>query len=178
MTLVPSLFAHIGPKIVALRPILHAVTTNSFLMLINKARICSGECRPITSGKKRSGSLPDSNHPNSLKEERNMLLVILLMGILSILLFLCISNSLMSSRPLKAAAHKFSNLKQKQSRSAPLPTNRFRFVTLHQGANKAIGAVFWRRPSGRKVTEPAAIAVLASRILHGFACVIRPRELR
>jgi hypothetical protein len=106
-----------------------------------------------------------------------MLLVISL-GVLSVLLFLCISNSLMSSRPIKPAAHKSSDLEQKHSRSATLPTHRLRFVTLHQGVIKAIGAVFGRRPSGRKVTEPAAIALMASRILNGFACVIRPRALR
>jgi hypothetical protein len=105
-----------------------------------------------------------------------MILVILL-GVLSVPLFLYISNSVISPKSLKPAAHKSSNQEQKHSGSAPPTAHRFRFVTLLQGVIKAIGAVFGGRPSGRKVTEPAAIALMASQVLHGIASVIRPRAL-
>ena len=68
-----------------------------------------------------------------------MILVILL-GVLSVLLFLCISNVVISSMPHEAAAHNSSNIAQMHSESAPLPAHRFRFVTLLQGVIKAIGA--------------------------------------
>jgi hypothetical protein len=106
-----------------------------------------------------------------------MILVILL-GVLSVLLFLCISNVVVSSMPIETATHNSSNLEQKHSESASLPAHRFRSVTLLQGVIKAIVTVFGGRPSRRKVTGPAAIALMTSQVLHGLACVIRPRTLR
>jgi hypothetical protein len=105
-------------------------------------------------------------------EERNMVLAILL-GILSVLLFLCISNFVISSMPITLAAHKSSNLDEMHSETAQ--PHRFRFVTLIQGVIKAIATVSVGRPSGRKVTEPAAIAAMTSWVLDGMARVIRPR---
>lgn len=104
-----------------------------------------------------------------------MLLVILL-GVLSVILFPYISDLVIASMEIKSAVRKSLNLEQTHSVTAP--SHRFRFVTLLQGVIEAIGTVFGGRPSGRKVTEPAAIALMASRVLHGFACVIRPRALR
>jgi hypothetical protein len=101
-----------------------------------------------------------------------MLLVILL-GVFFVLLFLCISNFVISLMPVNLPPHKSANLEQNRSETAP--RHRFRFVMLIQGVNKAIGPVFGERPSGRKVTESAAIALLTSRVLNGFARVIRPR---
>ena len=101
-----------------------------------------------------------------------MLLAILL-GVLSVLLFLCISNFVISAMPITVAVHKSANLDQMRSETAP--PHRFRFVTLIQGVIKAIATVFVGRPSGRKVAEPAAIAVMTSWVLNGMAHVIRPR---
>jgi hypothetical protein len=67
-----------------------------------------------------------------------MVLVILL-GVLSVLFFLCISNLAISSTQIKSAVHKSSNLIQEQSESAPL--HRFGFVKLFQEVIKAIGTV-------------------------------------
>ncbi len=106
------------------------------------------------------------------------MVVVIIMGVLSVLLFLCISNFVVSLKHINPAARRSSNLEQKQSKSAPLPAHRFRFVTLRQGVIKAIGAAFGGRPSGRKVTDRAAIAFMTSRILHGFGGLIRPRTLR
>jgi hypothetical protein len=106
-----------------------------------------------------------------------MILVILL-GVLSVLLFLCISNVVISSMPLEAAARNSSNIAQMHSESAPLRAHRSRFVTLLQGVTKAIGAAFGRGPSGRRVPETVAIALMTSWVSHGFAVVIRLRAHR
>ena len=101
-----------------------------------------------------------------------MLLVILL-GDLVVLMFLCISNFLISSGPMKANRHKSYFLEQRRSEKAP--QLRFSFVMLLRGVTKAIGTVFGGRPSGRKVTEPAAVALMTSRVMNGLVRMIRPR---
>ena len=89
------------------------------------------------------------------------------------LLFLCISNFVIYSMSITLAVHKSSHLDQMHLGTAP--PHRFRFVTLFQEVIKAIVTVFVGRPSGRKVAEPAAIAVMTSWVLNGMARVIRLR---
>jgi hypothetical protein len=101
------------------------------------------------------------------------MLAVILLGVLSVLFFLCISNVGSFSRPIRSGMPTFSNLGRKYS--DPAPPHRFRIVTLLQGVIKAIGTVFGERPTGRKVTEPAAIALMTSRFLRGFGGVIRLR---
>jgi hypothetical protein len=71
-----------------------------------------------------------------------------------------------SSMPIKSDRHEYPALEQK--RSTTTATFRIRFVTLVQGVTKAIGTAFDRRPSGRKVAEPAAIALMTSGIMQGL----------
>src|SRR5271169_677152 len=120
----------------------------------------------------KSHAFPDSLRLDSAKVERNMVLFILL-GVLLVLFFLCISDFVISSMPMKLETHKPLNLEQQQSETAP--PYRFRFVTIIQGVIKAIGTVFGERPTGRKVTEPAAVALMTSRVMHNFGRVIRAR---
>ena len=101
------------------------------------------------------------------------MVLLILLGVLFVLFFLCNSNLVLFSMPIELETHKFLNLEHKQSRNTP--PYRLRFVTQIQGVTKAIGTVFGGRPSGRKVTEPAAIALMISRVKLGFARTIRPR---
>jgi|GEM_PF-3633753 len=101
------------------------------------------------------------------------MLAVILLGILSVLFFLCISNVGSVSRPIRWGMPHISNLGREHS--APAPPHRFGFVTLLRGVIKAIGTVFGERPTGRKVTEAAAIALMTSRFLRGFERVIRLR---
>jgi hypothetical protein len=84
-----------------------------------------------------------------------------------VILFLCMSDFVIASMPTKLAAHESSNLEQRHSKTvSPHP---FRFDMLIQGVIKAIGTVFGKRPSGRKVTETVAIALMTSRYDLGCA---------
>lgn len=123
------------------------------------------------SGKMRSDIVPDSPCLNSITAEQNMVLIIL-SGVLLVLFFLCISNFAIPSMPIKSDRHEYPTLEQE--RSTTTATYRIRFVTLVQGVTKAIGTAFDRRPSGRKVAEPAAIALMTPRTMQDFARMIRP----
>jgi hypothetical protein len=103
-----------------------------------------------------------------------MLLVILL-GVLTVLMFLCISNFLMSMEPTKNAPRKIYSLEPRSSEA--VPPRRFRFAMIIRGVTKAIGTVFGKRPTGRKVTESAAVALMTSRVINGIGRAIRPRFL-
>lgn len=103
------------------------------------------------------------------------MVLFILLGVLVVLFFLCISNFANYSMPTRSGRHEHPTLEQKHSTT--LATFRVRFVTLVQGATKAIGTAFGRRPSGRKVAGPAAIALMTSRTRRDFARMIRPRFL-
>jgi hypothetical protein len=120
----------------------------------------------------RSDIFPDCLCLNSITAEQNMVLIILL-GVLLVLFFLCISNFAISSMLIKSDRNEYPTLEHK--RSTTTATFRIRLVTLVQGVTKAIGTAFDRRPSGRKVAEPAAIALMTSRTMQGFSRMIRPR---
>ena len=160
------------PKVSACSQVLQAVTSNSFFIPETRRECVGTEYRTIIPGRMKSYILPENHRLNSMREERSMILAILL-GVLSVVLFLCISNFVISPMPVTSAVHRSSNVEQKHSGIAP--PHRFRFVTLIQGVIKAIVTVFMGRPSGRKVTEPATIAVMTSWVLNGFTRVIRPR---
>jgi hypothetical protein len=66
----------------------------------------------------------------------------ILLGVLLVLFFLCISDFVISSMPMKLETRKPLNLEQQQSETAP--RYRFRFVTLIQGVIKAIGCIVLR----------------------------------
>jgi hypothetical protein len=149
----------IEQTIVAFSKMLLSVTSNSFAMPKTGREYARIESKRITSGKMRSDIFPDSLRLNPISAELNMVLFILL-GVLLVLFFLCISNFAISSMPIKSNRHEYPTLEQK--RSTTTAAFRIRFVTLVQGVTKAIGTAFGRRPSGRKVTEPAAIALMTS----------------
>jgi hypothetical protein len=79
-----------------------------------------------------------------------MVLVILL-GVLSVILFLSISDFVISSMPTNLGVRKSSDQEQKHSETAW--PERLRFAAVIQGVIKAIGTAFGGRPSGRKVTD-------------------------
>lgn len=166
---------HTGPieqKIATFRKMPRSVTSNSFSMPTTGREYARIESKRITSVKMRSDIFPDSLRLNSISAEQNMVLFILL-GVLLVLFFLCISSFANSSAPTRSDRHEYSVLEQKQSTT--MATFRIRFVTLVQGVTKAIGTAFGRRPSGRKVAGPAAIALMTSRTMQDFARMIRPR---
>jgi hypothetical protein len=150
----------------------NSVTSNSFLMPKTGREYVRTESKRITSGRMRTDIFPDSLRLNSITTELNMVLFFL-MGVLLVLLFLCISNFVISPMPIKSDRHEYPTLEQKRSTTAA--TFRIAIVTLIQGVTKAIGTAFGRRPSGRKVAEPAAIALMTSRTMRGFARMILPR---
>jgi hypothetical protein len=118
-------------KIVAFSKMPHSVTSNSFSMPKTDREYARIESKRITSGKMRPDIFPDSLCLNSITAEQNMVPFILL-GVLLVLFFLCISNVAIFSMPIKSDRHEYPTLEQE--RSTTMATFRIRFVTLIRGS--------------------------------------------
>jgi hypothetical protein len=103
------------------------------------------------------------------------MVLLVLLGVLAVLMFLCISNFLISPELVKTSSSRIPFLAE--SRAEAAPPLRIRFAMLPRGVTKAIGTVFGKRPTGRKVTESAAVALMTSRFINGLARMVRLRFL-
>ena len=101
------------------------------------------------------------------------MVLLILLGVLAVLMFLCISNFLISPELVKTSSSRIPFLVE--SRTEAAPPLRIRFATILREATKAIGTVFEKRPTGRKVTESAAVALMTSRFINGLARMVRLR---
>jgi hypothetical protein len=101
------------------------------------------------------------------------MVLFLMLGVLFVISFLCISNFVISLTPIKSEARKPIDLEQKTLLDRATASIRVRHGD--PGVIKAIGIVFGERPTRRKVTEPIAVALRTSRVEHGVAPLIRTR---
>jgi hypothetical protein len=89
----------------------------------------------------------------------------------------CSYSLVISFRLVNLAADKSLDEELKESKSATLPAHRFNLVTAYRRVIKAIETAYGREPSGRKVTEPAAIASTTPRIMDDYVGLISPPKL-